>query len=264
MRTVSAMSLSVAVAALLAAGCGSSTKTSTSTKDAGSVTTTTKPKPKVPGTGKTLVSEAKLKSALLTAREAGAGWTLVVSDTSSGSAQPGPSTSKPANQNGSPSLANVKTTPACKAVLKNFDLTTKVNKTVAKAVFAKADRTSLAQTVVSSTSTRSQPATDRAGISKCKNITVSTGLGQQTLGLAALPLSKFGDDSLGIRLTVTAMGQGKKVTQNAYLVEIQRGNTVDVVVMADGVSPDGSVTPVQADRLAALARTADAKVAKVT
>lgn len=216
------------------------------------------------GTGKTLVSQAKLKAALLTARDAGAGWTLVSSGTSSGTVQPGPSTSKPTNENGSPSLADVKTTPECKAVLKNFDLTSKIDKTVARAVFMKSDRTGLAQTVVSSTSSKSPPAADRAGLSKCKNSTVSTGLGQATLGLATLPLPKLGDDSLGVELTITASGQGKKIVQNLYLAEIKRGNTVDAVVLADGASPDGTVTPVKSDQLASLARTADAKVAKVT
>jgi hypothetical protein len=261
MRFAPTVGVSVVIALLLLMGCGSSTKTSTSTNQ-NPTTSTSKPKP-VAGSGKTLVSQAKLKSALLTVGEAGAGWTLVASGTSSRSVGPGPSTSKPASGSG-PTRANVKTSPECKAVLKNFDPTAKIDKTVARVGFTKSDRTSLGQSVVSSTSGKSQPGSDRAGLAKCKNITISTGVGTATLGLSILPLPKLGDDSLGVKLTITATGQGKKLTQNAYMAEIQRGNTLDTLILADGASPDGSVTPVKSDQLAPLARAADAKVAKIT
>ena len=158
----------------------------------------------------------------------------------------------------------MKTTPECKALLKNFDLTSKIDNTVARAVFTKSDRTSLAHTVISSTSTKSQPTADRTGISKCKNISITTGLARETIGLSTLTLPKLGDASLGVKLTITATGQGKKLTTNAYLAEIQRGNVLDTLVLADGASPDGTVTPVNPAVLSMLARTADAKVAKVT
>jgi hypothetical protein len=160
-------------------------------------------------------------------------------------------------------LANLHTSAECKALLAHFNLTGRVEKTSARVVFTKADRTQLAQVLVSSTAT-SEPAAGRAGLSKCKKISISTGLGRATVDISLFNVPKLGDDSLGAKLTVTVTGQGKTVIENAYLAEIRRGNTLDVVVLGDAPPAGGPVKPVDPSALGPLARTADAKVAKIS
>jgi len=258
-RPTSTVTACVLAASLLIAGCGktSDSSSTTTTKPAASTSTTQKP-----GTGKKLVPQATLKKALLTAGEAGSGWSLVASGTDSSTNNPGPSTTKPAKDNGSPSLANVKASKQCKTILANFDTTTTVSKTTASAAFKKADTTSLRQTLVSTTGERPSPTADRKGVSACKSISINTGLARETLALSAYDIPRLGDESLGVKLTVTLTGQGKKVVANAYLAEVLRGNTLNRLVLADGGGGATKVVPVDPSKLGSLAQSADTKLAK--
>ena len=211
------------------------------------------------------MTPAKLKGALLTAREAGTGWTLVSTGSGSGTSRPGPTTTQPKGGNSSPSLANVHTTPQCKALLSNFDLTSPVKNT--------AQRESSSPRLIRLRWRRCwcppmrrglRHPRPRAGIAKCKKISITTGVGRATVDLAPIALPKLGDDSLGVKLTVTVTGQGKTVVLNEYLALIQRGNTVDALVLGDAPANGGPVKKVNPATLGPLAQKADAKVAKVT
>ena len=85
------------------------------------------------------------------------------------------------------------------------------------------------------------PSATRAGIAKCKKISITTGVGRATVDLAPIALPKLGDDSLGVKLTVTVTGQGKTVVLNQYLALIRRGNTVDALVLGDAPATGGPV-----------------------
>lgn len=266
MGRLASVGVGVVVASLTMVGCGSSSKSSTgvkATQPATSAPSTTAHA--APGTGAKLVAPAKLKGALLTGRDAGSGWVLVSSGSGSGTQQPGPSTTKPAKSgNGSPSLASVKAPKQCKALVANFDVTSPVANTAAGALFRKADTTVLTQTLVSSTATKKKPAADRAALSACKSIFVSTGLAREEIAIAPFTIPRLGDESVGVKLTVTVKGQGKTVVQKAYLAEILRGNTLDAIVLADGATAAGVVKPTDPGALGPLARRADAKVASIT